>query len=124
MTKGLEDFSFPDFDNRRKPDTDSPVYPPLMSQMKVDLVLNPESDVWMIYERPLPEVMKWIEYDIEMESLILVSLSGKIQSFGMKVPPAMKKYLRHAKQVYAVRQDDGGIQDMSIVPLVVRAELN
>lgn len=123
MTKDLEDFSFPDFNNR-KPDTDSPVYPSLMSQMKVDLVLNPQSDVWLIYERPLPEVMKWIEYDIEMESLILVSLSGKIQSFGMKVPPAMKKYLRLAKQVYAVRQDDNGIQDMSIVPLVVRAGLN
>lgn len=123
MTKNLEDFSFPDFQSR-KPDTDSPVYPSLMSQMKVDLVLNPESDVWMIYERPLPEVMKWIEYDIEMESLILVSLSGKIQGFGMKVPPAMKKYLRQAKQVYAVRQDDNGIQDMSIVPLVVRAELH
>ncbi len=123
MTKDLEDFSFPDFQSR-KPDTDSPVYPSLMSQMKVDLVLNPESDVWMIYERPLPEVMKWIEYDIEMESLILVSLSGKIQGFGMKVPPAMKKYLRKAKQVYAVRQDDNGIQDMSIVPLVVRAELH
>ncbi len=123
MNKDLENFGFPDF-NDRKPDPDSPVYPPLMSQMKVDLVLNPDSDVWMIYERPLPEVMKWIEYDIEMESLILVSLSGKIQNFGMKVPPAMKKYLRRARQVYAIRQDEGGIQDMSIVPLVVRAELH
>ncbi len=123
MTKDLEDFSFPESPSR-KPDADSPVYPSLMSMMKVDLVLNPDSDVWMIYERPLPEVMKWVEYDIEMESLILVSLSGKIQSFGMKVPPAMKKYLRQAKQVYAVRQDSNGIQDMSIVPLVVRAELH
>lgn len=123
MINNPEDFNFPDFQSS-KPAADSPVYPPLMTQMKVDLVLNPDSDVWMIYERPLPEVMKWIEYDIEMESLILVSLSGKIQSFGMKVPAAMKKYLCRAKRVYAVRQDEGGIQDMSIVPLVVRAALN
>ncbi len=122
MTKHLENFGFSDFTSQVS-DPDSPVYPPLMSMMKADLVINPESDVWLIHDRPLPEVMKWIEYDIEMESLILVSLSGKIQSFGMKVPPAMKKYLRKGQHIYVIRQDEHGIQDMSIVPLVVRAEL-
>lgn len=122
MTKDLESFGFPDF-TAQMPDPDSPVYPPLMSMMKADLVLNPESDVWLIHERPLPEVMKWIEYDIELETLILVGLSGKIQSFGMKVPPAMKKYLRKGQQIHLIRFAGEVIQDMSIVPLVVRAEL-
>lgn len=119
-----------DFDNlgfsargRAVADPDSPVYPSLLSTMKADLVLNPESDIWLIYSEPLPELVKWIEYDIELETLILVSLSGKIQSFGKKVAPAMKKYLRQGRQIYLIRYDMDVIQDMGIVPLVVREEL-
>ncbi len=96
MTNNLEKFGFSDFAHQGA-DTASPVYPSLMSQMKAELVVNPESDVWLIYDRPLPEVMKWIEYDLDLETLTLVSISGKIQDFGMRVPPAMKKFLRSSK---------------------------
>lgn len=123
MTKELESLGFSDFAHQ-KPGADNPVYPPLMSQMKVDLVVNPNSDVWLIYERPLPEIMKWVEYDADMETLTLVSISGKIQDFGMRVPPAMKKFLRRAKQIYAVHQGEGHIKDMSLVPLLVRESIN
>ncbi len=121
MTNELENFGFSDF---VKPavsrDEDFPVYPPLMTQMKVDLAVSPESDVWMIYEKPLPEIMKWVEYDIELQTLTLVSLSGKVQDFGMKVPAPMKKYMARATQIYAVHQGQNEINDMSVVPLVVR----
>lgn len=123
MQKDLESFGFPDFKDK-KVNPDFPVYPSLMSQMKVDLAISPESDVWMIYEQPLPEIMKWIEYDVDLETLTLVSLSGKVQDFGMKVPPAMKKYMRRAKQIYAVHQGEENVKDMSVVPLVVRESLN
>lgn len=107
-----------------KVDADSPVYPSLMSMMKVDLVISPESDVWMAHDKPLPEVLKWIEYDLDLENLILVSVSGKIQDFGMKVPPAMKKYLRKATHIFAIYQAEDHIKDMSRVPLVVRDALH
>lgn len=99
---------------------DSPVYPSLMSMMKVDLVISPESDVWMAHDQPLPEVLKWIEYDLDLQTLTLVCVSGKIQDFGMKVPAPMKKYLRKAAHVYAIHQAEDHIKDMSRVPLVVR----
>lgn len=123
MNKDMENFGFPGA-TRPQIDPESPVYPSLMSMMMVDLVLSPESDVWLIYERPLPEALKWIEYDLDLESLILVSLSGKVQDFGMKVPPAMKKYLRRAKQIYAILFSDEKINDMCFVPLVVREPLS
>lgn len=107
-----------------KIDDESPVYPSLMSMMKVDLVISPESDVWMAHDQPLPEVLKWIEYDLDLESLTLVALSGKIQDFGMKVPPAMKKYLRKATHIYAIHQAEDHIKDMSRVPLLVRDALH
>lgn len=122
MTKDLEGFGFSNFD--RKTDTENPVYPPLMSQMKTELLISPESDVWLLYDRPLPEIMKWVEYDVDLETLTLVSISGKIQDFGMRVPPAMKKYLSRAQHIYAVHQGENHIKDMSLVPLVVRAPLN
>ncbi len=125
MTKELESFSFPDFTKSSvMVDSESPIYPSLLSQMKVDLAVSPESDVWMVYEKPLPEVMKWIEYDIDLATLTLVSLSGKIQDFGKKVPTSMQKYMSRATQVYAVHQGDIQIEDMSVVPLVVRSSLN
>jgi hypothetical protein len=123
MTNNLEKFGFSDFAHQGA-DTASPVYPSLMSQMKAELVVNPESDVWLIYDRPLPEVMKWIEYDLDLETLTLVSISGKIQDFGMRVPPAMKKFLRRAKLIYAVHQGEDHIKDMSLVPLLVRDSIN
>ncbi|QQG36457.1 MAG: hypothetical protein HYS17_01300 [Micavibrio aeruginosavorus] len=91
--------------------------------MKVDLAISPESDVWMAHDQPLPEVLKWIEYDLDLETLTLVSVSGKIQDFGMKVPSPMKKYLRKAKHIYAIHQAEDHIKDMSRVPLVVREAL-
>jgi hypothetical protein len=122
MTKDFDIPGFTDF-KRAIPDPDSPVYPSLMSMMKADLVLNPESDIWLIHDQPLPEVVKWIEYDIELETLILVSVSGKIQGFGQKIPPAMKKYMGKGRMIHLIYFDMDLIQDMSIVPLIVREEL-
>lgn len=122
MTKGA-DF-FPDFVDNKKPDPDMPVYPSLMSMMKVDLVISPESDIWMAHEQPLPEVMKWVEYDQDLQTLTLVSMSGKIQDFGMKVPPPMQKYMKRATKIYAIHQGENEIKDMSVVPLLVRSALN
>lgn len=122
MDKGA-DF-FPDFADTKKPDPDSPVYLSLMSMMKVDLVISPESDVWMLHDQPLPEVMKWVEYDQDLQTLTLVSLSGKVQDFGMRVPPAMQKYMKRATKIYAIHQGENEIKDMTVVPLLVRAGLN
>ena len=125
MNKDLESIGFSDFSRgATTANPDFPLYPSLMSQMKVDLAVSPKSDVWMVHEHPLPEIMKWVEYDIELATLTLVSISGKIQDFGMKVPPAMKKYLSRATQIYAIHQGETEIKDMSVVPLVVRDPLN
>lgn len=121
MNKDLESFGFPGI--AQKIDPESPVYPSLMSMMMVDLAISPDSDVWMIYEHALPEALRWVEYDIDLASLTLVSLSGKIQDFGMLVPPSMKKHLRRADAIHAIQLTDQQIQDTCIVPLLVRASL-
>lgn len=123
MTKDLENFAFSGFASP-KIDTESPVYPSLMAMMKVDIAISPESDVWIIHSQPLPEALKWIEYDLDLESLTLVSLSGKIQDSGMKVPATIKKFLRQAKEVCVVHQGDEFVKDMCFVPLVVRDGLH
>lgn len=123
MTKDLEAFGFSEF-SAKTVDPDSPVYPPLMSQMKVDIAVSPDADVWIIHEKALPEALKWVEYDPDLETLTLVSLSGKQQDSGMKVPKSVKKYMARAKLVSVVHQGDDFINDMCVVPLLARTSMN
>ncbi len=103
-----------------KPAADLPVYPTIASQMKVDLVLNPESKVWLLHDKRFQDVVMWAEYDVDSASLILVMRDGKTQDLGMKIHAPMRKYLRAARQLFTVLLENEKIADTYILPLLVR----
>jgi hypothetical protein len=97
-----------------------PVFRPLASMMKVDLVMNPDSKVWILHDKPFPDILMWAEYDIDSASLTLVYRNGKIQELGLKIHAPMRKYLRSARQLFTMRLEGDQIVDTYVRPLLVR----
>lgn len=121
---GSEHKTFADFERPAVADDVGPVMHPLKKKMNFDLLISPDSDVWLVMDQPLSEIMKWLEYDPDLDTLCLVSASGRIQDLGMKIPAPMKKYLRAATEVALVYQGDHCVNDMSVIPLVSRDMMN
>lgn len=103
---------------QREPDM--PVLPSLCATMNVDLVVNPNADVWLIHDRPFPLGLIWAEYDVDTASLYLVARDGKIIDFGMKIFPETRKFMRNARQLFTLRMTNGQIDDSYTLPLLVR----
>jgi hypothetical protein len=101
------------------------VQAPLASMMKVDFLLNKEGGVWLLHDKPLPGILKWVEYDADTERVMLVKRHGGVQDLGLKVPLSMGYSLMGAKEITAMLIDgDGKIVDFAIVPLVARQTIN
>lgn len=103
-----------------QPEPDMPVLPSLSATMNVDLVVNPNADVWLIHDRPFPLGLIWAEYDVDTASLYLVARDGKIIDFGMKIFPETRKFMRNARQLFTLRMTNGQIDDSYTLPLLVR----
>lgn len=99
---------------------ESPVYPPMTSNMKVDFLYNEEGDAWLLHDKPLPDILKWIEYDVDMNNVILVTRSGKIQDMGLELPENSSYHLQNVATITVLLMEDGKIADFAIVPLITR----
>lgn len=97
-----------------------PVFRPLATTMNVDLVMNPDSKVWILHDKPFPDILMWVEYDIDAATLTLVYRNGKVQELGIKIHAPMRKYLRSARQLFTMRLEGEQIVDTYVRPLLVR----
>lgn len=93
---------------------------PLAKMMNADLIINRHSQVMLAHDKPFPGVLQWVEYDVDMGSLIFVLDDGKMQDFGMKVAPVMGRYLERAEMINTVLVVDKKMKDYGRVPLLVR----
>jgi len=119
--EAIDPFAMPTFQNAEGLGlSDAPVLTPLAQKMAVDLVINPDSKVWLLHDQRFQDIVMWAEYDVDSASLILVMRDGKMQDLGMKIHAPMRKYLRAARQLYTMRVDNGKIADTYILPLLVR----
>lgn len=99
---------------------DLPVHKPLASTMNVDLMVNEDSKLWVIHDKPFPDILIWAEYDADMASLSLIAKDGKIIDLGMKIHQPLRKYMLSARQLFTMRMQDGKIDDCYVLPLIVR----
>ncbi|NCC21491.1 MAG: hypothetical protein EOM26_03405 [Alphaproteobacteria bacterium] len=97
-----------------------PVFPDLNDKMKVDLAVNSKGEVWVLHTRPFPGILLWAEYDADTEAVTLCMEDGKIQELGIKVNQQVGKFLLRAKRVFTILTDGKKIEDMYLVPLLVR----
>ncbi len=103
---------------------DNPVLPDLTSRMLVDLVVNEKSQIWLIYNKPLGEVVKWVEYDLDLKRVHLVMISGRQQNLGLVIPARMETYLQRGRQIYMMQMKGKKILDCGLVPLMVRGTVH
>lgn len=99
---------------------DSPVRKPMAKTMNADLIINKHSQVMLAHDQPFPGVLQWAEYDVDMGSLVFILDDGRMQDFGVRVEPAMGRYLRQAKMMDTVLVVKDQIHDFFRVPLLVR----
>lgn len=104
--------------------SDSPVQKPLKSIMKIDFIVNEKGQVWFCYDRPLPDLVQWIEYDLDLGRVTFVFRGGKMADYGEEIEPEVRTYLKKAESAYLVYMKDKKIEDMGVVKLIVRRPLN
>lgn len=86
----------------------------------VDFLFNKKGEALILHSKPLPEILKWIEYDADTETLTLVMRSGHIQDLGLPVPRKKALPLLDGRDVTVLYLQSGKIADFTIVPLVAR----
>jgi hypothetical protein len=92
----------------------------LASKMKVDILFNVEGLVCIFHSEPLPEILRWVEYDVDLETVTLVMDSGNIHDVGLKISPEHGKHMKTATEVSVVLVKDSQIHDLTVVPVVIR----
>ncbi len=99
---------------------DRPVLSPVAGRMKVDILVNENSQVWLLYDQPFAETVKWAEYDLDVNKVYLILLSGRQHELGLVIPDEMRALLRDGSQIYMVQMQDKKILDCGMIPLMVR----
>ena len=97
------------------------ILPPLATQMNVDLVITQgDSAILILHDKPLPEILKWIEYDYETNDMVLVTQSGQIQNIGLTVTKKMREFIEGADKAVAIYLNGNKAKDMAYVPLIIQ----
>ena len=102
---------------------DTPVLAPAAAQMNVEIVINEKADVWLLHSAAFAETIKWAEYDLDLNKLYLVLLSGRQQEIGFPIPDKLANNLKNAAQLFLIQMTDEKIADCGVVPLFVRGAL-
>lgn len=99
---------------------DLPVLPTLASQMKVDILVNEKSDIWLLYDTAFREVVRYAEYDLDDNRVVLVTVTGKQQELGLVIPDPVRDELRRGAWMYLVQMKGKDIADFGLIPFIVR----
>ncbi|HNQ91901.1 MAG TPA: hypothetical protein PKI93_03110 [Alphaproteobacteria bacterium] len=101
---------------------DAPVLPSIISNGRdAELVVDVDSRAVLIFDKPLPEPIEWVEYDIDLSILTFVTYEGKVQGLGMKVHKPFRRYLGRSEQILLVHLgEDDKVKEFYPAKLVVR----
>ena len=102
---------------------DLPVLPPLASCMKVDFLWDDKGGAWILHDKPLADILKWVDYDPDSGRVTLNTAQGKTQDLGLPVPAAAAKGLKKAEKVTVMLMKDGKIKDLTMVPINISPSL-
>lgn len=103
-----------------RPEPARPVLPSLASQMGVSLIINENSQVWVVHDKALPDIFAWAEYDSDLSTLTLVYQDGQVQDLGMKIHAPMRDRLLQSRQIYTLLLEGETFTDCYMMPLLVR----
>jgi len=85
----------------------APVLPSIVSgDRDAELVINADGLAMVLYNKPLPEKIEWVEYDMDLAILTFVTYEGKVQGLGMKVHKPFRKYLSKTKEIVLIYMEN------------------
>ena len=90
----------------------------LGADTRINFLFNKEGGVWLLHDKPLPDTLKWVEYDTQKETVTLVTRDGRISDLGVRIPADKSFYLERAMEVTTLLMDQGRVADFAIVPMV------
>lgn len=100
---------------------DAPVLPSLASRCAVELVVKDDGMAMVLFDKELTDIVHWVEYDMDVDSLTFVTWKGAIFSLGLKVARPFRKYLSKRHEIYLIEMDKGEtMKMMDLVPLITR----
>ncbi len=87
---------------------DAPVLPSIVSgDRDAELVVNENGMAMVLYNKPLPEDIDWVEYDVELALLTFVTYDGKVMGLGMKIHKPFHEGLSKAEEITLVYMENG-----------------
>lgn len=92
----------------------------LAEMLRLSFFIHEDGLLWLIHEGALPEPLEYMEYDGDDHKLYLVSKTGNVLDLGLPLTDAFREHLLQSKHVMAVNYTRMRVQDMTIVPVVVR----
>lgn len=101
---------------------DAQILAPMASFCECELVVNEDGQAMVIYTKPLPEGIHWVEYDMDLALLTFVSWSGSAMELGIKVHRPFRKYLQKATEIMLVelKEDKQSLGSIYPAKLMVR----
>jgi hypothetical protein len=95
------------------------VLPSLASTMGVAFMVNERGNIWIVHNKPLPVILNWVEFDVDLSSITLISQDGQVIDLGMKVQKALQKPMMQAREIYIVYMVQEEVKDLYILPLTL-----
>jgi hypothetical protein len=80
----------------------APVLPTLASQMGVELMITDNGFASILFNKPLPASVHWIDYDMDAEMITFVTWDGKIFGLGIRIFPAFAQVLKDMKNIHLI----------------------
>lgn len=87
---------------------DALVLPSVVSgDRSAELLVNEEGQAMVLYDKPLPIFVDWVEYDVDLSLLTFVSFGGEIMGLGMKIHKPFRPCLSQSKQIMLIYMENG-----------------
>lgn len=96
--------------------SDISVFPPLGDSMTLDFLWDEKGGAWILHDKPLPEILKWVDYDAERGVVTLNMAHGRSQDLGVAIPAKAAKVLAKTVKITVMYMKDGQVEDLAIVP--------
>ena len=92
-------------------------YAPLASLMRVDVLANATDGIWVLHDKPLPDILKWVDYDPLAETMSLAYQDGRTQEIGLIIGKAMAAKFSGFSEITVMLMEEGLVADFAMVPL-------
>ncbi len=95
----------------------------LSDVMKLALLVHEDGMIIVYHDRAIPDGLEWVDFDVEEDKIYFLGKRGIPLDLGLTMKPHLKDDLMKCESLMAVHVENNDVQNMSIVPFLVRQEV-